>query len=221
MKKTEDVLASIITTLTDLFGNIKACNVKWIQISFYNCRLFLILIDCKLKDKTAKIYWVLSKNVSIILQTDNGAKFEYSIMNQFWLEINIQLIFGTPYYSNTKAKLKSLQNSSRFFLTRAMDYQKIIIFLTILYVTFYCTIKIDFTLPQRSPLTHKATMNASDNELMGKIRKNTLKRRLKAKTVSGTYPDGSNVRVSNYIKIIDKEHVCFRSKGLQKYLVQK
>ena len=43
----------------------------------------------------------------------------------------------------------------------------------------------------------------SDKELMRKIKKNTLKRRLKTKTVSVTHPDGINVRISNYIKIID------------------
>ena len=52
-------------------------------------------------------------------------------------------------------------------------------------------------------------MDASDNELIGKIMKNILKRRLKAKTVSVTHPDSSNVRISNYIKIIDKQYVRF------------
>ena len=33
--------------------------------------------------------------------------------------------------------------------------------------------------------------------------------RLKAKTISETYPDGSYIRVSNYIKIIGNEHVVF------------
>ena len=52
-------------------------------------------------------------------------------------------------------------------------------------------------------------MNAYDKELMGKIQKNILKRRLKAKTVSVTHPDVSNVWISNYVKIIDKQHVYF------------
>ena len=55
----------------------------------------------------------------------------------------------------------------------------------------------------------KAMVNASDKELMEKNKENTLKRRIKANTVSETYPDGSYIRVSNYIKIIDKEHVFF------------
>ena len=38
-----------------------------------------------------------------------------------------------------------------------------------------------------------------------------FKRRLKAKTVSEIYPDGSYKRVSNYIKTNDKEHVRFHS----------
>ena len=33
-KKTEDVLASIITVLTDMFNSIFTCNVKWVQMSF-------------------------------------------------------------------------------------------------------------------------------------------------------------------------------------------
>ena len=58
-------------------------------------------------------------------------------------------------------------------------------------------------------------MDASENELMGKIKKNTLKRRLK-KTQSVTHSDGSNVRISNYVKIIDKLDVCFYpGKGLK------
>ena len=63
-------------------------------------------------------------------------------------------------------------------------------------------------------------MDASDNELMGKIKKNTLKRRLKAKTVSVTHPDGSNVWISNYVKIIDKQNVRFDLlRGLKKFLM--
>ena len=31
------------------------------------------------------------------MQTDNGAEFKNSIINQFWLEKNIQHIFATPY----------------------------------------------------------------------------------------------------------------------------
>ena len=50
---------------------------------------------------------------------------------------------------------------------------------------------------------YKAIMDVSDKELMGKINKNTRKR-LKTKTVSVTHPDDSNVRISNYVKIIDK-----------------
>ena len=36
-------------------------------------------------------------NVPTTLQTDNGTEFENNIMNQFWLERNIQHIFGTSY----------------------------------------------------------------------------------------------------------------------------
>ena len=54
--------------------------------------------------------------------------------------------------------------------------------------------------------SYKAMMNDSDQKLMRNKRKTSLKMRLNAKTVSVTYPDGSYVRVSNYIKIIDKEY---------------
>ena len=52
-------------------------------------------------------------------------------------------------------------------------------------------------------------MDASDNELIDKIKKYILKWKLNAKTVSMTNPHGSNIKISNYIKIIDEEHVCF------------
>ena len=52
-------------------------------------------------------------------------------------------------------------------------------------------------------------MNAYDKELMGKIKKNILKRILKVMTVTATHPDDSNVRISNYVKIIDKQHVSY------------
>ena len=44
--------------------------------------------------------------------------------------------------------------------------------------------------------------------------------RLNAKTVSMTHPDRSSVRISNYVKIIDKQHVRFDPpKGLKKSLI--
>ena len=39
--------------------------------------------------------------------------------------------------------------------------------------------------------------------------KHPKKERLKTKTVSVTHPDGSNIRISNYVKIIGKQHVRF------------
>ena len=42
-----------------------------------------------------------------------------------------------------------------------------------------------------------------------KNKENTQKMRLKVKTISMTYPEDSNVRVSNYIKSIDIEHFVF------------
>ena len=36
-------------------------------------------------------------------------------------------------------------------------------------------------------------------------------------TVTGTHPDDSNIRISNYVKIIDKQYISFDSlKGLKK-----
>ena len=35
-RKTEDVLASIITVLTNIFNSIFTYNAKWVQMSFYN-----------------------------------------------------------------------------------------------------------------------------------------------------------------------------------------
>ena len=55
---------------------------------------------------------------------------------------------------------------------------------------------------------YKAMMNSIYKEFWVKIKKNILKRQ-KAKSVYITSPDGSNVRVSNYIKIIDKQYVVF------------
>ena len=52
------------------------------------------------------------------------------------------------------------------------------------------------------------------------VQKN-LKRRLKTKIVSETYPDDSNVRVLNYIKIIWKRACRFYPpKGLQKSFIK-
>ena len=64
----------------------------------------------------------------------------------------------------------------------------------------------------------KAMKNASDKELMEKIRKNTQKRRLKAKTVSETYPDGS---ISESIITLNNwQRACpFSSSGLQKSFI--
>ena len=63
----------------------------------------------------------------------------------------------------------------------------------------------------------KEIMKVSDKELMEKH----LKRRRKAKKISETYPNGSYIRVSNYIKIIEKEHAHFhRPRGLQKTFIK-
>ena len=129
-------------------------------------------------------------------------------MNQFWLERNIQHIFGTPYNPQHQGAIEAFNRTVQDFLTLAKVHQKydysldnsICDFLLYYNERLHSTTKV-------SPF--KVMMNASDKELMENIRKNTIKRRLKAKTVSETYPNGSYIRVSNYIKIIDKEHVIF------------
>ena len=46
------------------------------------------------------------------------------------------------------------------------------------------------------------------------------KRRLKVKTVSVTHPNGGHVRISNYVKIIDNQHVHFNPpRGLRNSLM--
>ena len=59
--------------------------------------------------------------------------------------------------------------------------------------------------------SYKAMMNTWDNELIEKIWKNTIKKRLKAKTVHEINLDVNYVRVSNCITIIGKEHVFYHS----------
>ena len=66
---------------------------------------------------------------------------------------------------------------------------------------------IDFIQPQRSLLTKQSWMLVKMNYL--KIMKNTIKKRLKAEIVTMTYPDGNNIRISNYVKIINKHQVRF------------
>ena len=86
---------------------------------------------------------------------------------------------------------------------------------TILSVTFYSIIMIGFIQPQKLLLTRQSWM-IMINKLWEK--KYILKRRLKAKTV--THLDYSNIRISNYFKIIDKQHVRFDlPRGLKKSLI--
>ena len=66
---------------------------------------------------------------------------------------------------------------------------------------------IDIIQPQALLLIKQSWMLTKKN--LWENKENILKRRLKAKTVSVTNPDGSNVRVSNFINIIDKQHVFF------------
>ena len=128
-----------------------------------------------LKDKTAKNVLgafkkcITTHNVLATLQTDNGTEFKNSITNQFWLERNIQHIFGTPYNPQHQGAVKAFNRTVQDFLTLAKDYQKnyyslddsICDFLLYYNERLHSTTKV-------SPF--KAMMNASDKELMEKIR---------------------------------------------------
>ena len=61
---------------------------------------------------------------------------------------------------------------------------------------------INFIQPQRSLLSRQWWMLVIRNLWRKKIRKNTLKRIPKAKIISAIHPDGSNARISNYIKLL-------------------
>ena len=106
-----------------------------------------------LKDKTTKNLlgtfkkWITTHNVLTTLQTDNEAEFKNSIMNQFWLERNIQHIFETPYNPKHLGAVEAFNRTDQDLLTLAKDHQNMIIVWTILYVTFYCIIMIDFIQP--------------------------------------------------------------------------
>ena len=63
-------------------------------------------------------------------------------------------------------------------------------------------------------------MDAIDKEFIEKIRKNTLKKRLKAKTVSVIYPDRSYIEVSNYFKIIGEVYFVFILNRITKSLIK-
>ena len=61
-------------------------------------------------------------------------------------------------------------------------------------------------------------MNANVRNLWEKNKQKHLKKETKTQTVSETYPDGSYIWVSNYIKIINKDHVFFILKKTTKVL---
>ena len=67
-----------------------------------------------LNDKTAKNMLgafkkcITTQNVPTTLQTDNGTEFKNSIMNQFWLEKNIQLFLELLKTHNIRVLLKCL-----------------------------------------------------------------------------------------------------------------
>ena len=129
-------------------------------------------------------------------------------MNQICNERNIQHIFGTPFNSQHQGVVEAFKRTVQDYFTLAKDHQKDDYNLddsTCEFLLYY-----NDRLHSATKVTpFKTMMNASDKELMEKIKEKYPKKRLKAKTVSETYLDGSYIRVSNYIKIIDKEHVRF------------
>ena len=55
----------------------------------------------------------------------------------------------------------------------------------------------------------KAMMNVENQELMAKIRNNTLQRRKDAKMFSEHYPNDCIIRVSNFIRLVGENHIRF------------
>ena len=52
-------------------------------------------------------------------------------------------------------------------------------------------------------------MNVENQELMTKIRNNTLQRRKDAKMFSEHYSNDCIIRVSNFIRLVDENHIRF------------
>ena len=131
-------------------------------------------------------------------------------MNKFKLEKYIQHIFGTPSNKIQQGTAKEFNRTVQDILILAKDHQKD-------YYSIENSIS-DFLLyyNDRLHLTtkvvpFKAMMNANDKdkEIMRENKEITLKGILKAKIISENYPNGSYIRVSNYIIIINKEYVLF------------
>ena len=107
----------------------------------------------------------------------NETEFENSIMSQ---KRNTKHIFITPYNLQRHSAVEAFNRTVEKFLTRVKNHQKdydilsdsISDFLIYYNVRFHLTIKV-------SPF--KGMMNISDKELIGKLRNDTLKRRLKRK----------------------------------------
>ena len=136
------------------------------------------------KDKTSKNVLgafkkcITTHNVPTTLQIDNGTEFKKRIMNQFWFERNIQHIFGTPYNPQHQGAVEAFKRTTQDFLIPAKEHRKD-------YYRLNDSI-CDFLLYYNDRLhsntkvaPSKVMMDGSDKELMEKIKKNILKRRLK------------------------------------------
>ena len=147
-----------------------------------------------MKDKTCKNILsafkkcIITFNFPTTLQTDNGTEFENNIMSQFDLREIFNIILELLIVSNTMVLYNRLQDSSRFFNTIlvSLDYNSLDYSICD-YLLYYNDRLHSTTKAAR----YKAIMDASDKELMEKKILNILKRILKAKTESETYPDGS------------------------------
>ena len=60
---------------------------------------------------------ITTHNVPTTLQTDNRTEFENILMNQFWLERNIQHIVGSPYNPQHKGAAKTFKGQMKVFYT--------------------------------------------------------------------------------------------------------
>ena len=95
-----------------LFKHVMWNGFNYIFIMVYHLTKYGWII--RLKDKKAKNVLDAFKkcttihNVSTTLQTDNWREFKNNIMNQFWFKINIQHIFGTPYYLQHQGAIEAL-----------------------------------------------------------------------------------------------------------------
>ena len=121
MKKIGDILASIITALTDMFTLSKHVILDELKYLFTMLDYFLIYKwIVPLNYKTTKYTRYIQKctttfNVLPTLQTDNVTEFGNSIINQFCNERNIQHILEIIIAFKSKVVYNCLKDSWSYF----------------------------------------------------------------------------------------------------------